>query len=144
MSQRTYRAPFKSDIRIDYALILIGVGAAWFAVSDVVRVGSTLKTRIAIVASAFGCVRRSRGKVQTLLRFCLAFSRKRSRVARFWPKARQGKTSIGQDSFTPRMCESCIRQLHTFAGPASGALSPPTLGNRDLPAESQQRQESEA
>ena len=31
MSQRTYRAPFKSDIRIDYALILIGVGAALFA-----------------------------------------------------------------------------------------------------------------
>jgi len=31
MSQPTYRAPFKSDIRIDYALILIGVGATLFA-----------------------------------------------------------------------------------------------------------------
>jgi hypothetical protein len=31
MSQQTYRAPFKSDIRIDYALILIGVVAAVFA-----------------------------------------------------------------------------------------------------------------
>jgi len=31
MSPQTYRAPFKSDIRIDYALILIGVVAAVFA-----------------------------------------------------------------------------------------------------------------
>ena len=31
MSQKTYPAPFKSDIRIDYALIAIGVGAALFA-----------------------------------------------------------------------------------------------------------------
>jgi hypothetical protein len=31
MSQQTYRAPFKSDIRIDYALILIGMVAAVFA-----------------------------------------------------------------------------------------------------------------
>ena len=31
MSQQTYRAPFESDIRIDYALIVIGVGATVFA-----------------------------------------------------------------------------------------------------------------
>jgi hypothetical protein len=31
MSQQTYPAPFESDIRIDYALIAIGVGAALFA-----------------------------------------------------------------------------------------------------------------
>ena len=31
MSQQTYSAPFDSDIRIDYALIAIGVGAALFA-----------------------------------------------------------------------------------------------------------------
>ena len=31
MSQQTYPAPFDSDIRIDYALIAIGVGAAFFA-----------------------------------------------------------------------------------------------------------------
>jgi hypothetical protein len=31
MSQQTYPAPFDSDIRIDYALIAIGVGAALFA-----------------------------------------------------------------------------------------------------------------
>jgi hypothetical protein len=31
MSQHTYPAPFDSDIRIDYALIVIGVGAALFA-----------------------------------------------------------------------------------------------------------------
>ena len=31
MSQQTYPAPFDSDIRIDYALIVIGVGAALFA-----------------------------------------------------------------------------------------------------------------
>jgi hypothetical protein len=31
MSPQTYRAPFKSDIRIDYALILIGMVAAVFA-----------------------------------------------------------------------------------------------------------------
>jgi hypothetical protein len=36
------------------------------------------------------------------------------------------------DSFTPRMCESCIRKLHAFTGLASGALSPPTSGNRNL------------
>lgn len=31
MSQQTYPAPFESDIRIDYALIAIGVAAALFA-----------------------------------------------------------------------------------------------------------------
>lgn len=31
MSQQTYPAPFDSDMRIDYALILTGVGAALFA-----------------------------------------------------------------------------------------------------------------
>ena len=31
MSQQTYPAPFDSDIRVDYALIAIGVGAAFFA-----------------------------------------------------------------------------------------------------------------
>jgi hypothetical protein len=31
MSQPTYPAPFESDIRIDYALIAIGVAAALFA-----------------------------------------------------------------------------------------------------------------
>jgi len=31
MSQQTYPAQFDSDIRIDYALIVIGVGAALFA-----------------------------------------------------------------------------------------------------------------
>ena len=31
MSQPTYPAPFESDIRIDYALIAIGVVAALFA-----------------------------------------------------------------------------------------------------------------
>ena len=31
MSQQTYPAPFDSDIRIDYALIVTGVGAALFA-----------------------------------------------------------------------------------------------------------------
>jgi hypothetical protein len=31
MSQQTYPAPFDSDIRIDYALIVIGVGAALLA-----------------------------------------------------------------------------------------------------------------
>jgi hypothetical protein len=31
MSQESYPAPFDSDIRIDYALIAIGVGAALFA-----------------------------------------------------------------------------------------------------------------
>jgi hypothetical protein len=31
MNQRTYPSPFDSDIRIDYALIAIGVGAALFA-----------------------------------------------------------------------------------------------------------------
>ncbi len=31
MRQQTYRAPFKSDIRIDYALIFIGMVAALFA-----------------------------------------------------------------------------------------------------------------
>lgn len=31
MSRQTYPAPFDSDIRIDYALIAIGVGAALFA-----------------------------------------------------------------------------------------------------------------
>ena len=31
MSQQTYPAPFDSDIRIDYALIVAGVGAALFA-----------------------------------------------------------------------------------------------------------------
>jgi len=31
MNQQTYRAPFDSDIRIDYALIAIGVGSAVFA-----------------------------------------------------------------------------------------------------------------
>ena len=31
MNQQTYRAPFDSDIRIDYALIAIGVGASLFA-----------------------------------------------------------------------------------------------------------------
>ena len=31
MTQQTYRAPFDSDIRIDYALIVIGVVAAVFA-----------------------------------------------------------------------------------------------------------------
>ena len=31
MSQPTYPAPFDSDIRIDYALIAVGVGAALFA-----------------------------------------------------------------------------------------------------------------
>ena len=31
MDQQTYPAPFDSDIRIDYALIAIGVGAALFA-----------------------------------------------------------------------------------------------------------------
>ena len=31
MSQQTYPAPFDSDIRIDYALIVVGVGAAVFA-----------------------------------------------------------------------------------------------------------------
>jgi hypothetical protein len=31
MSQKTYPAPFESDIRIDYALITVGVGAALFA-----------------------------------------------------------------------------------------------------------------
>ena len=31
MSQQTYPAPFDSDIRIDYTLIAIGVGAALFA-----------------------------------------------------------------------------------------------------------------
>ena len=31
MSQQTYRASFKSDIRIDYALIFIGMVAAVFA-----------------------------------------------------------------------------------------------------------------
>jgi hypothetical protein len=31
MSRQTYPAPFDSDIRIDYALIAIGVAAALFA-----------------------------------------------------------------------------------------------------------------
>ena len=31
MSQQTYPAPFDPDIRTDYALIAIGVGAALFA-----------------------------------------------------------------------------------------------------------------
>ena len=31
MSRQSYPAPFNSDIRIDYALIAIGVGAALFA-----------------------------------------------------------------------------------------------------------------
>jgi hypothetical protein len=31
MGQQTYPAPFESDIRIDYALIAIGVVAALFA-----------------------------------------------------------------------------------------------------------------
>ncbi len=31
MSQQSYPAPFESDIRIDYALIAIGVVAALFA-----------------------------------------------------------------------------------------------------------------
>ncbi len=31
MSQQTYPSPFDSDIRIDYALIVAGVGAAVFA-----------------------------------------------------------------------------------------------------------------
>jgi hypothetical protein len=31
MRRQTYPAPFNSDIRIDYALIAIGVGAALFA-----------------------------------------------------------------------------------------------------------------
>jgi len=31
MNQQTYPAPFDSDIRIDYALIAFGVGAALFA-----------------------------------------------------------------------------------------------------------------
>jgi hypothetical protein len=31
MSQQSYPAPFGSDIRIDYALIVAGVGAAVFA-----------------------------------------------------------------------------------------------------------------
>jgi hypothetical protein len=31
MSQKIYSAPFESDIRIDYALIAVGVGAALFA-----------------------------------------------------------------------------------------------------------------
>jgi len=31
MNQQTYRAPFDSDIRIDYALIAIGIGATVFA-----------------------------------------------------------------------------------------------------------------
>ena len=31
MSRQTYPAPFDSDIRIDYALIVVGVGAALFA-----------------------------------------------------------------------------------------------------------------
>jgi hypothetical protein len=31
MSRQSYPAPFESDIRIDYALIVVGVGAAVFA-----------------------------------------------------------------------------------------------------------------
>jgi hypothetical protein len=31
MNQQTYPAPFDSDIRIDYALIAIGIGATFFA-----------------------------------------------------------------------------------------------------------------
>jgi hypothetical protein len=31
MSQQSYPAPFESDIRIDYALIAIGIGATVFA-----------------------------------------------------------------------------------------------------------------
>jgi hypothetical protein len=31
MSQQTYPASFDSDIRVDYALIVVGVGAALFA-----------------------------------------------------------------------------------------------------------------
>jgi hypothetical protein len=31
MSQKSYPAPFDSDIRIDYALIVFGVAAAVFA-----------------------------------------------------------------------------------------------------------------
>ena len=31
MNQPTYPAPFDSDIRIDYALIAIGIGATMFA-----------------------------------------------------------------------------------------------------------------
>jgi hypothetical protein len=31
MSRRTYPAPFDSDIRIDYALIAIGIAATLFA-----------------------------------------------------------------------------------------------------------------
>ena len=31
MSRQSYPAPFNSDIRIDYALTTIGVGAALFA-----------------------------------------------------------------------------------------------------------------
>jgi hypothetical protein len=31
MNRQSYPAPFDSDIRIDYALIAIGVGAAAFA-----------------------------------------------------------------------------------------------------------------
>ena len=31
MARQTYPAPFDSDIRIDYALIVFGVGAALFA-----------------------------------------------------------------------------------------------------------------
>jgi hypothetical protein len=31
MNQQTYSAPFDSDIRVDYALIAIGIGATLFA-----------------------------------------------------------------------------------------------------------------
>jgi hypothetical protein len=31
MNQQTYPAPFDSDIRIDYALIAIGIGSTVFA-----------------------------------------------------------------------------------------------------------------
>ena len=31
MSRQSYPAPFESDIRIDYALIAIGIGATLFA-----------------------------------------------------------------------------------------------------------------
>jgi hypothetical protein len=31
MSHQSYPAPFDSDIRVDYALIAVGVGAALFA-----------------------------------------------------------------------------------------------------------------
>jgi hypothetical protein len=45
MSQQSYPAPFESDIRIDYALIVVGVGAALFAFVYLILVWSTLKTQ---------------------------------------------------------------------------------------------------